>query len=143
MPSGRTTGLTTVRGWPARDRGAVQFGFSAARAGTAAIARADSATSQQYEDLIPCVYRGALRAWSAERAGKLNGVEAATGVLALADLPIERHALPALLLGSWTLRHRLRLVDGLYVELARQLGLRLITTDQRLARAAPIAETIG
>jgi predicted nucleic acid-binding protein len=36
-----------------------------------------------------------------------------------------------------------RLVDGLYVELARQLGLRLLTTDQRRARSTPIAEAIS
>jgi predicted nucleic acid-binding protein len=41
------------------------------------------------------------------------------------------------------LRTELRLVDGLYVELARQLGMRLITTDQRLARATSIAEVIS
>jgi predicted nucleic acid-binding protein len=58
-------------------------------------------------------------------------------------LPIERHAVSPLLLGAWTLRDELRLVDGLYVELARQLGMRLITTDQRLARAAPVAEAIS
>jgi predicted nucleic acid-binding protein len=34
-----------------------------------------------------------------------------------------------------------RLVDGLYVELARQLGLRLLTTDH--ARSTPIAEAIS
>jgi predicted nucleic acid-binding protein len=42
-----------------------------------------------------------------------------------------------------TLRHELRLVDGLFVELARQVGLRLITADQRLARATPIADAIS
>ena len=78
-----------------------------------------------------------------ERAGALDATEAANGVLALSELPIERHALTPLLLGAWALRHELRLVDGLYVELARQLGMRLITTDQRLGRAAPIAETIN
>lgn len=79
-----------------------------------------------------------------ERAGRLDAVEAADGLLALAELPIERHAVSPLLLGSWTLRNELRLVDGLYVELARQLGMQLITSDQRLARAAaPIAEAIS
>jgi predicted nucleic acid-binding protein len=58
-------------------------------------------------------------------------------------LPIERHAVSPLLLGAWTLRNELRLVDGLYVELARQLGLRLITTDQRLARSTPMVEAIS
>jgi predicted nucleic acid-binding protein len=78
-----------------------------------------------------------------ERAGRLEAVEAAEGLVALSELPIERHAVSALLLGAWTLRNELRLVDGLYVELARQLGMRLITSDQRLARAAaPIAEAI-
>jgi len=78
-----------------------------------------------------------------ERAGRLYEVEAADGLMALSELPIERHAVSPLLLGAWTLRSELRLVDGLYVELARQLGLRLITTDQRLARATPIAEVIS
>jgi predicted nucleic acid-binding protein len=78
-----------------------------------------------------------------ERAGRLNAVEAADSILALSELPIERHAVSPLLLGAWALRNELRLVDGLYVELARQLGLRLITTDQRLARATPIAHAIN
>jgi predicted nucleic acid-binding protein len=79
-----------------------------------------------------------------ERAGKLDAVEAAEGLVALSELPIERHAVSPLLLGAWTLRNELRLVDGLYVELARQLGMRLITSDQRPARAAgPIAESIS
>jgi predicted nucleic acid-binding protein len=78
-----------------------------------------------------------------ERAGRLDDVEAADGLLALSELPIERHAVSPLLLGAWTLRNELRLVDGLYVELARQLGMRLVTTDQRLARAATIAEAIS
>ena len=78
-----------------------------------------------------------------ERAGRLEAVEAAEGLVALSELPIERHAVSPLVLGAWTLRNELRLVDGLYVELARQLGMRLITSDQRLARAAaPIAEAI-
>jgi predicted nucleic acid-binding protein len=67
-----------------------------------------------------------------ERAGRLDAVEAAEGLLALSELPIERHALSPLLLGAWTLRGELRVVDGLYVELARQLGIQLITSDQRL-----------
>ena len=78
-----------------------------------------------------------------ERAGKIDAAEAADGLRALSELPIEHHELQPLLLGAWTLRNELRLVDGLYVELARQLGTRLITTDLRLARAVPIAETIS
>jgi predicted nucleic acid-binding protein len=33
-------------------------------------------------------------------------------------------------------------VDALYVELAAQLDISLITTDRRLARATPLAEVI-
>ena len=78
------------------------------------------------------------------RAGKLDAVEAADGLHALSELPIERHAVSPLLIGAWTLRHELRLVDGFYVERARQLGMRLITTDQRLAgAAATIAEALS
>ena len=40
-----------------------------------------------------------------ERAGRLDGVEAADGLLALSKLPIERHAVSPLLLGAWTLRN--------------------------------------
>ena len=55
------------------------------------------------------------------------------GLPALSALAIERHAVSPLVLGAWTLRRELRLVDGVNVELARQMGVRLITTDQRLA----------
>jgi predicted nucleic acid-binding protein len=35
------------------------------------------------------------------------------------------------------------LVDGLYVALAEQLDLRLITTDSALANVSPVAEFVG
>ncbi|HEX6759295.1 MAG TPA: hypothetical protein VF086_12940 [Propionibacteriaceae bacterium] len=65
------------------------------------------------------------------------------GLPALSALAIERHAVSPLVLGAWTLRRELRLVDGVNVELARQMGVRLITTDQRLAWATPIGEAIS
>ena len=37
-----------------------------------------------------------------------------------------------LILGAWARRHRLRLADALYVELATTRGWRLVTTDRRL-----------
>jgi predicted nucleic acid-binding protein len=61
----------------------------------------------------------------------------------LASLPVQRQLLPPLLAGAWARRADLRLVDALYVELADQLGAPLITTDERLARATPLAEPIG
>jgi predicted nucleic acid-binding protein len=60
----------------------------------------------------------------------------------LASLPVQRHLLPPLVAGAWARRADLRLVDALYVELAHQLGAPLITTDQRLARATPLAQPI-
>jgi hypothetical protein len=48
-----------------------------------------------------------------ERAGKLEAVQAADGLRALSELPIERHEIPPLLLASWPLRNKLRLVDAL------------------------------
>ena len=63
----------------------------------------------------------------------------------LSDLvaaPIVRRPVVDLLDGAWGARDRFRLVDGLYVELARLLDLPLLTTDRRLARASPLAELI-
>lgn len=60
----------------------------------------------------------------------------------LGRLPVQRQLLPPLLPGAWARRAELRLVDALYVELAHQLDAPLITTDQLLARATPLAEPI-
>jgi predicted nucleic acid-binding protein len=43
----------------------------------------------------------------------------------------------ALLQEAWTLRHNVAARDALYVALARRLRGKLLTTDQRLARAVP------
>lgn len=77
-----------------------------------------------------------------QRAGELTigDVEAALNQLVTA--PVSRHALPDLLSGAWARRADLRLTDALYVELATQLGVALLTTDHRLARTCPIAESI-
>ncbi len=77
------------------------------------------------------------------RGGRLgeDAVEAGLGVLAVA--PITRHRLGELLAGAWRRRHALRLVDGLYVELAETLGIPLLTTDAALARASAVAEMIS
>jgi len=45
-------------------------------------------------------------------------------------------------MGAWLRRENIRLADALYVELAEQLDVPLITTDLRLARATPLAEAI-
>jgi predicted nucleic acid-binding protein len=50
---------------------------------------------------------------------------------------MSRHPLvPQLIDTSWPWRHNITIQDGVYVTLARLLGASLMTTDDRLARAA-------
>jgi predicted nucleic acid-binding protein len=78
-----------------------------------------------------------------QRAGDIE-VDIAEALLKeVAIAPIRRHPLAGLLSGAWATRDRFRLVDGLYVELARSLGsIPLITTDARLASRCELAELI-
>jgi predicted nucleic acid-binding protein len=76
------------------------------------------------------------------RAGELAASDAEAGLSRLETVPLTRHDLPQLLGGAWARRSDLRLLDALYVELAARLGVRLLTTDHRLARACPLAEAI-
>jgi len=77
------------------------------------------------------------------RGGDLGAAAAGAAVNALAVAPIGRHPLADLLSGAWHERERLRLVDALYVALARTLGsIALLTTDARLARESDLAELI-
>lgn len=75
------------------------------------------------------------------RAGEIdaNGVEAMLRRLTAG--PIRRHPVTNLLIGAWSKRHRLRLADALYVELAASRALPLITTDARL-HPVPVAEIV-
>lgn len=77
------------------------------------------------------------------RAGRLHGAAVAARLALLASMPVQRRLLPSLLAGAWARRDDLRLLDALYVELAEQLQSPLITTDQRLARATPLAEAVS
>lgn len=76
------------------------------------------------------------------RAGELTTSDVDAGLAHLATLPVTRHDLPHLVAGAWARRGDLRLLDALYVELAARLGVRVLTTDDRLARACPLAEAI-
>jgi predicted nucleic acid-binding protein len=76
------------------------------------------------------------------RAGHLSDRQAATRLDRLVEAPVQRHAVQALVLGAWGLRHNLRLVDALYVELANQLEAPLVTTDAALAAATSVAELV-
>ena len=77
-----------------------------------------------------------------QRSGQLTEREALTRLKSLVDIPIERHALQDLVLGSWRRRKNVALVDGLYVELAARLQAALVTLDARLARATHLAEVV-
>lgn len=61
----------------------------------------------------------------------------------LVEAPITRHELPDLLLDAWALHDGVRLTDALYLVLAERLGLPVLTTDGRLARASERAELIA
>ncbi len=74
------------------------------------------------------------------RAGKLSARQGTDRVRRLQGVPAERHALPPLLLQAWQMRQNLRLVDALYVALAQQLDVSVLTTDARLASATPVAQ---
>jgi predicted nucleic acid-binding protein len=73
-----------------------------------------------------------------ERGGKTTAAAVAGSLESLERAPIQRHAVAGLLVSAWSLRHRFRLVDALYVELAQRLRADLITTDRRLAAAAGV-----
>lgn len=87
------------------------------------------------------VLRGLARL---ERAGILSAYRALDLVESLAGAPIERHPLAGPLAGAWQYRHELSMSDALYVELARSLGLTLVTTNPGLTRVAhPVAHLIA
>ncbi|HSQ37837.1 MAG TPA: type II toxin-antitoxin system VapC family toxin [Acidimicrobiia bacterium] len=77
------------------------------------------------------------------RAGRLSARQVTTRLDWLAAAPIERHPLAPLLTGAWRRRHRLRLAEALYAELAQLLGATLVTTDAHLAAALPGVELVG
>jgi len=77
------------------------------------------------------------------RAGSITSRQVSARLEHLAAAPIVRHHLPPLIPGAWRLRHNLRLLDALYVELGEQLDAPVATTDSRLAAAAGRVELIG
>lgn len=77
-----------------------------------------------------------------ERAGRLSVSQVSTRIKRVETAPIERHHLTPLLAGAWSRRRNLRLVDALYVELASQLGARVVSTDAALARASTMVTLI-
>jgi predicted nucleic acid-binding protein len=76
------------------------------------------------------------------RASQLTTRQVTERVHLIASSPIVRHPLAPLLTGAWRRRGSLRLVDALYVELASQLGILIVTTDRGLASASRRATLI-
>lgn len=74
------------------------------------------------------------------RHGSLDDERAGLAIDALGALEILRFEHRALLPRAWELRHNLSFADGLYVALAEQLGIALVTLDARIA-AAPRIKT--
>lgn len=75
------------------------------------------------------------------RAGELGADEARDALAEAAALP--QHLTmptPGQLDRALALRERVRVLDGLYVALAEERGCVLVTTDHRLAGAAPPCE---
>lgn len=70
------------------------------------------------------------------RAGELTEKEVEARVTLTAEAPFQRHHLAPLLEGAWSLHHKVRLVDALYVELGGQLGAVIVTTDSGMASAS-------
>jgi predicted nucleic acid-binding protein len=77
-----------------------------------------------------------------QRAGEMTVRQVTARLERVAAAPIERHVLAPLLSGAWKLRHNLRLVDALYVELANRLDAPIVTTDTGLAAASSAADLL-
>ena len=77
-----------------------------------------------------------------QRGGNMTARQVTARVERIVSAPIQRHFLAPLLAGAWKLRHNLRLVDALYVELAHRLETRIVTTDAGLAAASPAADLL-
>jgi predicted nucleic acid-binding protein len=61
----------------------------------------------------------------------------------VSSISMSRHPLvPHLIDTCWPWRHNITIQDGVYVALARLLGASLMTTDDRLARAAKKLVTV-
>lgn len=72
------------------------------------------------------------------RSGVLGQPEVASLLARLADMPMQRLPITAdLLRAAWSLRDNVAARAALYVAAAHAVNGRLLTTDQRLARAVP------
>jgi predicted nucleic acid-binding protein len=77
-----------------------------------------------------------------QRCGHMTASQTRRRLDTLATAPFERHLPTPLLAGARERRRNLRLVDALYVELARRLGWVIVTTDSGLPASTPTAELL-
>jgi predicted nucleic acid-binding protein len=78
-----------------------------------------------------------------ERSGQFAGETSRVAIDRVSSLPQRLVPItPAHFRRAFALRERIRVVDGLYVALAEELGCPLVTTDARLARATPPCELL-
>jgi predicted nucleic acid-binding protein len=71
-----------------------------------------------------------------ERTGELDASGAEAILTLWGSLKVKRHAIPRFRARMWEMRHNVTSYDAAYVALAEALGIPLVTTDRRLARAA-------
>lgn len=81
----------------------------------------------------------ARRQWM---AGLLDPAIADAAVADLIAVDVLRFEHRSLISRAWELRHNVSFTDGLYVALAEQLGVPLVTLDARLAGAPGIGATV-
>ena len=67
--------------------------------------------------------------------GEIDEAQALTVLEDLADWPIERVSHRYLARSAWRFRHNVSPYDALYIALARQRGMTVLTTDEALANA--------
>lgn len=78
-----------------------------------------------------------------QRTGSMSARSIVSRLVRLERAPLERRAIGPLLGGAWRRRGRLRLVDALYVELAEQLDVSVVSSDLALAQASKRVDYVG
>ena len=84
-------------------------------------------------EMLDAEVLSALR--SAVMRGEIDEAQALTALEDLADWPIERVSHRFLARLAWRFRHNVSPYDALYIALARQRGITVLTTDEALANA--------
>jgi predicted nucleic acid-binding protein len=101
----------------------------------AALARALSSAGEVHApELIDPEVIAVVRRWT--RRGWLTQDAGGRAVEELGQLAVVRHRHAAVRARAWELRDRCSAYDACYVALAELLGAELLTTDDRLGRAA-------